>query len=172
MIIERTCYLPKPGRFDEVLATRRRASQVRVAAGLRAGTIIVGDTRRGRMVFWEARFATPAEHEADLAARAASADFEACRARMRELIEAFDRQILRHDRDPETCALRDLPLDGAPVAPEELTFESPGESAGLALKGYFYRPPGDGPFPCMITNHGSTFTRARPTCAGRASPRC
>jgi len=153
MIIERTCYLPKPGRFDEVLATRRRASRVRIEAGLRAGTITLGETGRGRMVFWEARFATAAEHDADLATRAASADFEACRARMRELIGQFDRQILRGDRELETCALHDLPLDGAPVAPEELTFDS----AGLALKGYFYPPPGEGPFPCLITNHGSTI---------------
>jgi len=155
MITERTCYLPKPGRFEEVLANRRRASQVRMAIGLRAGTITVGDTVRGKMVFWQATFATAAEHEADLAARAASEDFEACRSIMRELNDDFDRQIITQDLDAETCALRDTPLDDVPIAPEEVTFES----AGLALKGYFYRPPGEGPFPCMITNHGSTITR-------------
>ncbi len=155
MLIERTCYLPKSGRFDDVLANRRAASRVRIASGLRAGTISVGDTVRGRMVFWQAQFATAAEHEADLAARSASADFEACRATMRELIEDFDRQVVEQDRDAETCALRDVPLDGVPIAPEELTFES----AGLALKGYFYRPPGEGPFPCMVTNHGSTIAQ-------------
>jgi dienelactone hydrolase len=153
MIIERTCYLPRPGRFDEVLATRRQASRVRLTIGLRAGTISVGRTERGRMVFWEAPFASAAEHEADLAARAASAEFEACRARMRELTQDFDRQIVRQDHDVETCVLRDVALDGVPIAPQELTFES----AGLALEGYFYKPPGEGPFPCMITNHGSTI---------------
>ena len=153
MIVERTCYLPMPGRLEEVLATRRRASKVRVAAGLRAGTITIGETARGPMVFWEGRFATTAEHKADLEARAASAEFEACRADMRELISEFDRQILRPDRTLATCALREVPLEGAPVAPEELTFES----AGQTLKGYFYRPPGEGPFPCLITNHGSTI---------------
>ena len=153
MIIERTCYLPNPGRFDEVLATRREASRVRLAIGLRAGTISTGRTERGRMVFWEGRFATPAEHEADLAARAASADFEACRARMRGLNQDFDRQVVREDRDLETCVLRDVALDDVPIAPQELTFES----AGRTLQGYFYRPPGEGPFPCMITNHGSTI---------------
>jgi carboxymethylenebutenolidase len=153
MIIERTCYLPKPGRFDEVLATRRQASRVRIAIGLRAGTITVGKTERGRMVFWEARFATVDEQEADLAARAASADFEACRARMSDLNQDFDRQIVREDRGAEVCMLRDVALDDVPIAPQELTFESDGRS----LKGYFYRPPGEGPFPCMITNHGSTI---------------
>jgi dienelactone hydrolase len=155
MIIERTCYLPKPGKFEDVLANRRRASRVRIAMGLRAGTITVGETARGRMVFWQSPFSSEVEHEADFAARAASADFEACRAVMRELNQDFDRQILRHDLDLDTCALRDMPLDDVPIAPEELTFES----AGLELKGYFYRPPGDGPFPCMITNHGSTIAQ-------------
>ena len=157
MIIERTCYLPHPGRFDEVLAARRQASRVRIAIGLRAGTISVGKTERGRMVFWEGRFATVDDHEADLAARASSADFEACRARMRDLNQDFDRQIVREDRDAGICALRDVSLDGVPIAPQELTFES--ESACLALKGYFYKPPGEGPFPCMITNHGSTIAQ-------------
>jgi dipeptidyl aminopeptidase/acylaminoacyl peptidase len=155
MIIERTCYLPKPGNFDDVLANRRRASQVRIAMGLRAGTITVGETARGRMVFWQAPFSSKVEHEADLAAPAASADFEACRAVMRELNQDFDRQIVRHDLDLEACALRDVPLDDVPIAPEELTFES----AGLELKGYFYQPPGEGPFPCLITNHGSTIAQ-------------
>jgi dienelactone hydrolase len=107
------------------------------------------------MVFWQAPFATEAEHRADLAARAESADFEACRALMRELNQDFDRQIVRQDRDLETCVLRDLSLDDVPIVPEELTFES----AGLALKGYYYRPPGEGPFPCLITNHGSTIAQ-------------
>jgi dienelactone hydrolase len=153
MLMERTCYLPKPGRFDDVLANRREASRVRIAMGLRAGTISVGDTVRGPMVFWQAQFATEAEHEADLAARAVSADFEACREKMREFNQDFDRQIVELDRDHETCAVCDVPLDDVPIAPEEVTFKS----AGLGLKGYFYRPPGEGPFPCMITNHGSTI---------------
>lgn len=153
MIVERTCYLPKPGRLEEVLAVRRRGSRVRIDLGLSAGTITLGDTGRGPMVFWEARFATSQAHEADLAARAASPDFEACRADMRALIDDFDRQILRPDRELEPCAVRDVPLDGGPVAPEELTFAS----AGLELKGYLYTPPGAGPFPCLITNHGSTI---------------
>lgn len=153
MIIERTCYLPKPGRLDDVLATRRRASRTRVELGLVAGTIRVGETGRGDMVFWEAHFTSPDEHEADLAARAASPDFEACRATMHGLIDDFDRQVLRPDPDLETLAVRDLPLAGAAVAPEEVTFPS----AGLDLKGYLYVPPGTGPFPCLVTNHGSTI---------------
>ena len=40
MLVERTHYYAKPGRAAEVLATRRRASEVRVAIGLPHGRIL------------------------------------------------------------------------------------------------------------------------------------
>lgn len=151
MLIERTCYLPKPDRQAEVLRVRREACRVRVGIGLAAGDVSSGQTARGPMVFWEARFADAQRHAADLAARAASPEFEAVRARMRTLIDDFDRQILEADTEATASVLRDTPLDGWPIVPRELAFIS-GE---LELKGYLYEPPGSGPFPCLVTNHGS-----------------
>lgn len=42
-------------------------------------------------------------------------------------------------------------IEGHAVTPEEITF--PG--GDRTLTGYLYLPPGDGPFPCLIDNHGS-----------------
>jgi len=151
MLIERTCYLPKPDRQAEVLRARREACRVRVGIGLPAGDIWTGTTARGAMVFWDGRFADAQRHAADLAARAASPAFEAVRARMRTLIDDFDRQVLEPDTEDAASVLRDTPLDGWPIVPREMAFTS-GE---LELKGHLYLPPGAGPFPCLVTNHGS-----------------
>ena len=42
-------------------------------------------------------------------------------------------------------------IDGHPVAPREIAFDSHGHR----LKGWLHLRPGPGPFPCLITNHGS-----------------
>jgi dipeptidyl aminopeptidase/acylaminoacyl peptidase len=42
-------------------------------------------------------------------------------------------------------------IEGHAVTPEEIAF--PG--GGRTLAGYLYLPPGTGPFPCLIDNHGS-----------------
>jgi hypothetical protein len=80
----------------EVLEQRRKACAVRVAIGLPAGDIFVkhpsGDGSEPD-VAWQCAFADTAAHAADLAARAASAEFESVRARMRTLIARFDRQV-------------------------------------------------------------------------------
>jgi len=47
--------------------------------------------------------------------------------------------------------LRDTSLEGHSMAPRRVTF--PGGKDGLT--GYLFLPPGDGPFPCVIDNHGS-----------------
>jgi hypothetical protein len=95
-IVERTQYYAKPGLAAEVLEQRRKASAVRVAIGLPAGEIFVkhpsGDGSEPD-VAWQCAFADPAAHAADLAARAASADFESVRARMRTLYARFERQV-------------------------------------------------------------------------------
>ena len=56
-----------------------------------------------------------------------------------------------------------MPPEGTAIAHEEVAFES----GGLALKGYLYVPPGKGPFPCVINNHGS---RLRPGGADVSRP--
>jgi len=95
-IVERTQYYAKPGLAAEVLEQRRKASAVRVAIGLPAGEIFVkhpsGDGSEPD-VAWQCAFADAAAHAADLAARAASAEFESVRARMRTLYARFERQV-------------------------------------------------------------------------------
>lgn len=156
MITERTVYLPKPDSFDEVLATRRRASEVRRSIGLRPGEISIESDGDGQpvRVQWQCSFRDEAAHTADLDARAASADFEAVREAMRGLIDTFERQILR----PAAMAgsvLRPALIEGRPIVPEEISFPSDGRD----LAGFLFRPPGDGPFPLMVTNHGSSISQ-------------
>jgi hypothetical protein len=95
-IVERTHYYAKPGLTAEVLEQRRNACAVRVAIGLPAGEIFVKDPSGDGSepdVAWQCAFADKAAHAADLAARAASTEFEGVRARMRTLIARFDRQV-------------------------------------------------------------------------------
>ena len=105
MYTERTNYYAKPGRRADVLRIRRQASRVRVDLGLQAGTISqkVEADSEGPDVQWECHFLTAEEHKADLAARAASADFEAVRAEMQTVIDRFERHVLERDRSAETA---------------------------------------------------------------------
>jgi dienelactone hydrolase len=151
-IIERTHYFAKPGYAGQVLATRREACAVRLAIGLKAGEIVVSAGTGGEpAVAWQCAFSDIAAREADMAARAASPAFEAVRKRMGALIDRFERQVFATADLGLASGLRDTPLDGHPMVPRELTFES----GGHVLKGYLHVPPGPGPFPLMITNHGS-----------------
>jgi dienelactone hydrolase len=150
MIVETTHYYAKPGRAAEVLAIRREASRIRVALGLPAGTIYVRSSGEGPDVSWDCAFPDEAAHAADLLARDRSPDFEKVRARQRDAIVRFERHIQRRDADgPDWWG--DVSLDGHPVVPTEHVFRS----GALELKGYLYLPPGKGPFPCMLLNHGS-----------------
>jgi hypothetical protein len=95
-IVERTHYFAKPGLAAEVLDTRRKASAVRVSIGLPAGEIFVkhpGGDGSEPDVAWQCTFADLAARDADLAARAASAEFESVRLQMRKLYARFERQI-------------------------------------------------------------------------------
>lgn len=156
MITERTVYLPKLGRFDAVLATRRRASEIRRSIGLRPGVIAIENDGDGQpvRVQWQCSFADEAAHRADLAARAASPDFERVRQTMTGLIDDFQRQILRPVA-MNGSRLAPALIDGVAVVPEEISFASDGRE----LAGFLFRPPGEGPFPLMVTNHGSGITQ-------------
>ena len=156
MYTERTNYYAKAGRLDDVLRIRRRASRIRVDLGLQAGTIRrkVESGKDGPDVQWECHFLTAEEHQSDLDARAASSEFDAIRAEMLLVTDRFERHVLETDSPAESGPWTgDVSLDGVPIAPEEIAFES----AGLTLKGYLFVPPGQGPFPCMVANHGSTI---------------
>src|SRR5215510_9869660 len=87
MIVERTQYFAKPGLAAEVLDLRRKASAVRLSIGLPGGDGSEPD------VAWQCTFADVAARDADLAARAASAEFESVRVQMRKLYARFERQV-------------------------------------------------------------------------------
>ena len=156
MIIERTNYWAKPGRRDEVLRVRRQASAVRRQLGLPMGTIFVKQNADddGPDVQWECAFASRATNEADMAARAASADFDTARGAMQAVTDRFERHLIaRAPIDEAAHWAGNVDLTGHAIAPREVHFPS----GDLSLAGYLYVPPGAGPFPCMITNHGSTI---------------
>jgi len=95
-VVERTQYYAKPGLTAEVLDVRRKASAVRVSIGLPAGEIFVkhpGGDGSEPDVAWQCTFADAAARDADLAARAASAEFESVRVQMRKLYARFERQV-------------------------------------------------------------------------------
>ena len=152
MIVERTHYYAKAGQRDAVLAMRRKASDVRVAMGLAAGTIRVkaDPSADGPDVAWECAFANKQAHRADLDARAASADFEAVRAGMRALMDRFERLVEERVAGAGGWA-GDIDVAALSYAPTEHEFASRPHH----LKGFLFVPPGDGPFPCMVYNHGS-----------------
>jgi carboxymethylenebutenolidase len=152
MIYERTHYYAKPGQHDAVLSVRRKACDVRVAIGLSAGTIrIKGDASAdGPDVAWECAFASQAAQRADLAARAGSPDFEALRAQMRGVIDRFERLV--EQRVAGTGGWTgDIDVGALSYVPTVHEFTS----GPYRLKGFLFTPPGDGPFPCMVYNHGS-----------------
>jgi hypothetical protein len=105
MLVERTGYWARPGQAGAVLATRRRASEIRVRLGLPRGAILVKTDPRGDGpdVSWECDFETAEAHAADLAAREASPEFAAARAVMQTLVARFERQVFRRD-DPDPTA--------------------------------------------------------------------
>jgi len=95
-IVERTHYYAKPGLAAEVLDQRRKASAVRISIGLPAGEIFVkhpGGDGSEPDVAWQCTFANAAARDADLAARAASVEFESVRVQMRKLYARFERQV-------------------------------------------------------------------------------
>src|SRR3954451_13860953 len=96
LIVERTQYFAKPGLASEVLDVRRKASTVRLSIGLPAGEIFVkhpGGDGSEPDVAWQCTFADVTARDADLAARAASAEFENVRVQMRKLYARFERQV-------------------------------------------------------------------------------
>lgn len=152
MIVERTHYYAKPGQRDAVLAVRRKACDVRVAMGLAAGTIRVkvDPSADGPDVAWECAFASEQAHRADLDARAHSADFEAVRAEMRGVIDRFERLFEERVAGARGWA-GDIDVAALNYAPAVHEFTS----GPYRLKGFLWLPPGEGPFPCVVYNHGS-----------------
>jgi hypothetical protein len=96
MIVERTHYFAKPGLATEVLDLRRKACAVRLSMGLPAGEIFIKHPRGDGSepdVAWQCTFTDATAREADLAARAASTEFQNVVAQMLKQIVRFDRQV-------------------------------------------------------------------------------
>lgn len=79
----------------EVLATRLRACDVRERLGIPTGRVLRRISGNDELpdVVWDCPFESPEDHDADMAVRAASAEFEAVRARMRALTRRFERVL-------------------------------------------------------------------------------
>ena len=157
-VIERTHYFARPRLADQVLVTRLGACAVRLAIGLPPGEIFCkrpGGDGSEADVSWQCAFPDEAAQRHDLEVRSASAEFEAVRASMRPLIARFERHVFTSMPLDLPSKLRDTPIDGHPIAPCEIPFTS----GANRLKGWLHVPPGTGPFPCLITNHGSGISQ-------------
>lgn len=95
MIISYNFYYARPGNAAAVLRQRILASDVRAKLGLPRGRIISKIKGKDDWpdVIWRLDFADMAAQDADMQARAASAEFEAIRHGMRQLYRRFERPL-------------------------------------------------------------------------------
>ena len=95
MIVSFNFYYARPGLEDAVLRQRLRASDVRQNIGIPRGRVLARTAGVATLpdVIWEHRFEDVAGHHADMAARAASPEFESIRAGMRKLCRRFERPL-------------------------------------------------------------------------------
>ena len=95
MIVSFNFYYALPGKADAVLRQRLHASDVRVQIGLPYGLVLARTASSDALpdVVWGYDFVDRAANAADMAARAASAEFETVRAGMRKLYRRFERPL-------------------------------------------------------------------------------
>ncbi len=154
MFVERTSYTPKPGCFEELLAVRHEACRVRLGLGLMAGKVFVEEKDGENIVYWEGTFENREEGALDLKTRDESPAFAAVREKVSRLYSNFSRSFL--EQSPIAgVQVRDTSIYDQPVVPVQHTFPS----HGLNLAGFLYLPQGQGPFPCLVFNHGSGITQ-------------
>ena len=79
----------------QVRTTRLRATDVRERIGISRGRVFTSAQADGDLpdVMWDCPFEDATMHDQDMQARAASVDFEACRALMRTLTRRFERVL-------------------------------------------------------------------------------
>ena len=95
MITSFNFYYAQPGQENAVLRQRLRACDVRENIGVPRGRVLARSSGAAELpdVIWEHQFDDVDGHHADMAARAASAEFEAIRAGMRKLCRRFERPL-------------------------------------------------------------------------------
>jgi hypothetical protein len=95
MITSFNFYYAQPGQEDAVLRQRLLACDVRDNMGVPRGRVLARSAGAAELpdVIWEHQFDNVNGHHADMAARAASAEFEAIRAGMRKLCRRFERPL-------------------------------------------------------------------------------
>lgn len=95
MIVSLNFYYARPGNTAAVLCQRIRASDVRAALGLPRGHVFAkiegGDDWPDTL--WRLDFPDMTAQDIDMAARAASPDFESIRLGMRQLYRRFERPL-------------------------------------------------------------------------------
>ena len=101
MIVSFNFYYARPGLEDAVLKQRLRASDVRERLGIPRGRVIARTEGAPTLpdVIWEQHFEAIDGHHEDMAVRAASPEFEAIRAGMRQLCRRFERPLFEVERD-------------------------------------------------------------------------
>jgi len=101
MITSFNFYYAHPGEEDAVLRQRMRACDVRENMGVPRGRVLARSSGAAELpdVIWEHQFDNVDGHHADMAARAASTDFEAIRAGMRKLCRRFERPLFEISAD-------------------------------------------------------------------------
>jgi len=99
MITSFNFYYAQPGQEDAVLRQRLRACDVRENMGVPRGRVLARSSGAAELpdVIWEHQFDNVDGHHTDMAARAASTDFEAVRAGMRKLCRRFERPLFEID---------------------------------------------------------------------------
>src|SRR4051812_28267906 len=119
-------YYAKPGLEGAVLHQRLAACDVRVAMGIPRGRVLQRTAGAPTLpdVVWEHHFAELADHHGDMAARAASPEFEAIRAGMRKLYRRFERPLFEICVDAVAAA-------SATVVTLDWIFCAPDESAEM-----------------------------------------
>jgi hypothetical protein len=106
MITSFNFYYAQPGQEDAVLRQRLRACDVRENMGVPRGRVLARASGAADLpdVIWEHQFDNVDGHHADMAARAASVEFEAIRAGMRKLCRRFERPLFEISADAAATA--------------------------------------------------------------------
>lgn len=122
MIVSFNFYYAKPGQEDAVLQQRLRACDVRDNMGVPRGRVLARTAGAADLpdVIWEHHFDDISGHHADMAARAASPEFEAIRAGMRKLYRRFERPLFEICGNPAAVPDSDVVmLDWLFCAPDK-----------------------------------------------------